>query len=186
MKGLFFTAALSLLLGSSANAQIATTTALVGTVTDASGKVVPDANVTAVNTGTRDTYKSTTNELGYYNIQFVRVGAYDLTVTRPGFQTYKTTGIQVETNQIVRNDVVLKVGELVETVTVEATTPAIKTDDASVSEIVGTRDVADLPLNGRDPSRLAISTPGAVGASAAWFSRCATSCDRRSDVSSDR
>src|SRR5213593_4558211 len=110
MNRLFFVAALSFLLGSSAKAQIATTTALVGTVTDASGKVVPGATVTAVNTGTRDTYTTTTNEQGYYNIQFVRVGTYDLTVTQPGFQTYKykATGIQVETNQIVRNDVVLK------------------------------------------------------------------------------
>src|SRR5438034_933325 len=52
MNRLFFAAALSLLLGSGANAQIATTTALVGTVTDTSGKVVPGATVTAVNTGT--------------------------------------------------------------------------------------------------------------------------------------
>ncbi len=83
-------------------------------------------------------------------------------MTQPGFQTYKATGIQVDINQVVRNEVVLKVGELAETVTVEATTPAIKTDDASVSEIVGIRDVADLPLNGRDPLRLALSTPGVI------------------------
>ena len=60
------------LLTTSVWAQLASQTALVGTVTDSDGLAVPGAQVTAVNTGTRDTYEATTNAEGYYNIQFVR------------------------------------------------------------------------------------------------------------------
>ena len=144
------------------SAQIATTTALVGTVTDPSGNVVPGAAVAAVNIATGDTYNAATNEAGYYNIQFVRIGTYEITVKQPGFQTFRATKIEVSTNQVVRTDVVLQVGELVQTVDVESVSIAIKTDDATVGEILNTRSVADLPLNGRDPLRLALTTPGVV------------------------
>ncbi|HEY2014233.1 MAG TPA: carboxypeptidase-like regulatory domain-containing protein, partial [Bryobacteraceae bacterium] len=70
-----------------AAAQIATTTSLVGTVIDASGKTVPGAKVTAVKTGPHDTYSGVTGDQGYYNLQFVAVGDYTLTVEQPGFQT---------------------------------------------------------------------------------------------------
>jgi hypothetical protein len=143
-----------------AYAQLATTTALVGTVTDTTGKTVPGAKVTAINISTHDTYSAVTNEQGYYNIQFVAVGTYDLTIEQPGFQVSKVTGVQVDINQVVRNDVTLKVGNLVESVTVQAIAPAIKTDDATISEIIPTRSVAELPLNGRDPMSLAVTTPG--------------------------
>jgi hypothetical protein len=160
MMRLFTAVTISIFLLCSASAQIATTTALVGTVTDTSGKTVPGAKVTAVNTGTHDTYTALTSEQGFYNIQFVAVGTYDLTVEQAGFQVSKITGIQVDINQTVRNDVTLKVGNIVESVTVQASAPVIKTDDATVSEIIATRSVADLPLNGRDPMQLAITTPG--------------------------
>src|SRR5437667_4883706 len=162
MKRFLASVSLFALLGATASAQIATTTALVGTITDASGNTVPNAKVTAVNTGTRDTYNSITNEQGFYNIQFIALGDYNLTVEQPGFQGFKVAGIHVNINQVVRTDVVLKVGNVVESVTVQATVGAIKTDDATVSEIITTRDVSDLPLNGRDPMMLATTIPGVI------------------------
>jgi hypothetical protein len=146
----------------SAAGQIATTTSLVGTITDPSGNVIANAAVTAVNTGTGDTYNTTTNEQGYYSIQFIRLGSYDLTVKQQGFQTFTKKGVHVDVNQIVRNDIQLQVGSVTETINVEAVAPSIKTDDASVSEIINERAVADLPLNGRDPLKLAITTPGVI------------------------
>src|SRR5262249_17018436 len=89
-------------------------------------------------------------------------GKYDLTVQRSGFQTHKPTEIEVNVNEIVRTDVVLKIGELLQTITVESSPAPIKTDEAAVSEIINMRDVADLPLNGRDPLRLATSVPGVL------------------------
>ncbi|MBV8818401.1 MAG: carboxypeptidase regulatory-like domain-containing protein, partial [Acidobacteriaceae bacterium] len=143
----------------SAYAQLATTTSLVGTVSDSSGRVIPQAQVTAIETGSDTRYAAITNDQGFYSIEFIRVGTYNVTVSQPGFQTTTKTGIQVDINQTVRTDMVLNIGKVSESVTVEATATAIKTDDATVSEVLGTRAVAELPLNGRDPLQLAITTP---------------------------
>jgi hypothetical protein len=107
-----------LLLTTSAWAQLASQTALVGTITDSDGLAVPGAQVVAVNAGTRDTYEATTNAEGYYNIQFVRTGTYEISVTLTGFQTSRVTGIEVASNQVVRTNVVMKVGQLNESITV--------------------------------------------------------------------
>jgi hypothetical protein len=150
------------LFAASLYAQLATTTSLVGTVTDSSGKVIPNAKVTAVETGTLDTHSTLTNDVGYYAIDFVRVGTYNITVEQPGFQRVTKTGIQVDINQTVRTDIILSVGAVSQSVTVEAMVAAIKTDDAAVSEIISSRNVAELPLNGRDPMQLARTTPGVI------------------------
>jgi hypothetical protein len=150
------------LLASSASAQIATTTSLVGTITDASGKAVPGAAVTAVETQTHDSHSTVTNEQGYYSIDFVRVGIYDVSAQAAGFEKVTKSGIHVEINQVVRADITLVVGSVTQSVTVVAEVTAIKTDDATVSEVLSTRNVADLPLNGRDPMMLAVTTPGVV------------------------
>src|SRR4051812_18673659 len=118
MRNILAVACLSMSLAGIGGAQIATTTALVGTVTDASGKTVPGAKVSATNVGTRDVYRTTATEQGYYNIQFVAVGDYDIVVEQPGFQTARITGAHVAINQVVRNDVALKIGNVVESVTV--------------------------------------------------------------------
>ena len=100
--------AFGVLLATNAAAQLATQTAIVGTVTDSSGSVVPGAAVTAVNVGTQDRYEAVTNEQGQYNMQFVRMGKYEITVTLAGFQTFKATGVDVGNNQVVRRDAVLQ------------------------------------------------------------------------------
>jgi hypothetical protein len=154
--------ALSALFAATSSAQLATTTSLVGTVTDSTGKSVQNAKVTAVETSTLDTYTMTTNEQGYYSREFVRVGVYSITVEQPGFQKVTKTGIQVNINQNVRTDFSLAVGAITQSVTVAAEVTAIKTDDATVSESISTRAVADMPLNGRNPMMLALFTPGVL------------------------
>jgi len=158
----FLAASIAVFLIVCAHAQLATTTALVGTVTDTSGQTVPGAKVTAVNRDTDDTYTTMTNDQGYYNIQFVHVGIYNIIVEKAGFQKLEKVGVQVDINEIVRTDVTLPVGTISQSVTVEATATAIKTDDATVSEILSTRAVSELPLNGRDVMQLAVTTPGVL------------------------
>ena len=153
---------LGLLLASSAAAQLASQTALVGTVTDIGNLVVPGAQVMAVNAGTKDTYSATTNSEGYYNIQFVRAGTYEITISLAGFQTYKATGVEVANNQVVRTNAVLKVGGLTESVNVEANAQVLTTDSAVVSETIGKRAIVELPLNGRNVWNLAATTPGVL------------------------
>src|SRR5207249_9903177 len=116
MRRISLSSMFGLLFAASAWAQLASQTALVGTVTDSSGLVVPGAQVVAINAGTRDTYEATTNAEGYYNIQFVRTGTYEISVTLTGFQTSRVTGIEVASNQVARTNVVMKVGQLNESI----------------------------------------------------------------------
>ncbi len=154
---------LCLLLTTNAWAQLASQTALVGTVTDSGGLVVPGAQVVAVNTGTKDTYEATTNTEGYYHIPFVRPGKYEITITIPSFQTFKTVGVEVATNQVVRTNATLQVGGVSESVNVSADSQIIDTDRATVSETIGARAIVELPLSGRNVWSLASTTPGVLG-----------------------
>ena len=164
LRRLMVALGLSLLVASSAGAQLASQTALVGTVSDSGGLVLPGAQVVAVNLGTKDTYETTTNGEGYYNIQFVRPGSYEITFTLAGFQTFKTTGVEVATNQVVRTNATLQPGGVTETVNVEAEAQVLNTDSATVAETVGERAIRELPLNGRNVWNLAATTPGVVSA----------------------
>jgi Carboxypeptidase regulatory-like domain len=152
-----------LLLATTASAQLASQTALVGTVTDSGGLVVPGARVEAMNTGTKDTYEATTSAEGYYYIPFVRPGKYDITISIPSFQTFKVTGVEVATNQVVRTNATLQVGAVTESVNVSAEAQVLDTDRATVSATIGTRAIVELPLSGRNVWSLASTTPGVLG-----------------------
>ena len=154
--------ALCLLLATPAAAQLASQTGLVGNVTDAGGGVLPGATVTAVNVGTQATLAGVTNEAGVYQFNAVPLGRYEITITLQGFQTFKATNIEVGGNQVVRQDAVLSVGELSETVTVEAANTTLQTDRAAVSQTVEARAVVDLPSSGRNVWQLAATTPGVL------------------------
>ena len=154
---------LACLLATSAWAQLASQTALVGTVTDSEGLAIPRAPIVAVNLGTNDTYEAITNEQGYYHIQFVRPGRYEVSLTMTGFIPSKTTGVEVATNQVVRTDIKLQVGNLAETVTVEAKAQVLDTDRPTVSATINQEAIVQLPLNGRNVWSLAATTPGVLG-----------------------
>src|SRR5687767_5259835 len=142
-----------------ASAQLASQTALVGTVTDSGGGVLPGATVVAVNTGTKDTYEATTNTQGQYNIQFVRPGRYDITVSMQGFQASRTTGIELTTNQIVRTNAALQVGAVSEEVLVEARAAVLATDQATVSDTIDAQQLTELPSRGRNVWQMAEIAP---------------------------
>ncbi len=157
-----FLLVLGLFLTDSAFAQLASQTALVGTVTDSGGLAVPGAQVVAVNVGTKDTYETVTGEDGNYNIQFVRTGKYEITVSLAGFQSFKATGVQVATNQVVRTNAVLQVGAVTESVNVTASAILLSTDSATISESISERAIVDLPVSGRNVWQLAGTTPGVL------------------------
>ena len=154
---------IAMLFTASAWAQLASQTALVGTVLDTGGLVVPGAQVVAVNVGTSDTYEATTNSDGQYYLQFVRPGRYEIAVTMQGFKPYKVTGIELATNQTVRTDVRLDVGAMAETVTVEAKAQVLDTDRPTVSATINEKAIVELPLPGRNVWNLASTTPGVLG-----------------------
>ena len=153
---------IGLLLASNAAAQLASQTALVGTVSDSGGLAIPGAQVVAVNTGTKDTYETVTNDQGQYNIQFVRTGNYEISVTLQGFQTFKATGVVVGTNQVVRTNATLQPGGVNETINIVAEAQVLNTDSATVSETIGERAIKELPIPGRNVFNLAATTPGVL------------------------
>ena len=155
--------ALACLLATSAWAQLASQTALVGTVTDSEGLALPRAPVVAVSLDTHDTYEAITNDRGYYHIQFVRPGRYEISVTMTGFNPSKTIGVEVATNQVVRTDIKLQMGNLAESVTVEAKAQVLDTDRPTVSTTINKEAIVQLPLNGRNVWNLAATTPGVLG-----------------------
>ncbi len=149
-------------LTAAALAQQASITSLVGRVTDANGAAIPSASVTAANGATGESYSATTNVEGLYSLPSVRIGTYTITATAPGFGTLVHDNVLVQINQVVRTDFELPVGQVTEKVTVLAAPPPIATDDASISEVLDTKVVTEIPLNGRDVLRAATITPGVI------------------------
>src|SRR3954471_9564338 len=147
---------------SSALAQLASTTSLVGNVGDQGGAAMAGVQVVAVNEGTAEKISTVTSSEGYYSFQFVKVGTYTITASQAGFQTLTKASIRVETNQTVRTDFAMTVGRVTEKVMVTAEQPPLSTDDATLSEIVSTKATVDLPVSGRNALRLAAITPGVL------------------------
>ena len=151
-----------LLAASACSAQVANNTALVGTVTDSSGGVVAGAKVIGVDRATKVAYTGTTNGQGFYQIQFVQPGTYDVTVEQAGYSKTVASGVLVTLNLSVRTDVELKPGSESTEVTVSADTPALSTDDAVVGETLRADQVANLPIAGRRVLELASTNPSII------------------------
>jgi hypothetical protein len=135
------------------------TARLQGTVTDAQGNAVLGAavNVTSLETGRLST--ATTNELGYYTVSALPPGNYRVDVEQKGFKKVSRT-LELQVAQLGVSDFQLAVGEVTETVTVEAGSPVIDSQDSAIGEVIEGRQVTELPLNGRNFSQLATLVPG--------------------------
>ena len=157
--GSFLTA---LILAAPSFAQLATNTSIVGKVADTTGAAIHEAQVTARNQETGETLNTTSTEIGTYEFQFLKAGVYTVTVHKPGFSTTSQKDIALSANQTARADFSLNVGAVDTTVEITADIPPIKTDDASVSELISTKATTELPLNGRNPIKLAATTPGVI------------------------
>ena len=135
-------------------------TAIVGTVTDNSGAVIPGASVTVLSVATGIAKKAVTAATGEYGVTYLSPGNYDLTVSAPGFASSQQKGIVLQINQQARINVALKAGGAEQTVEVQATQPLLQSEDSSLGVVVGTESAENLPLNGRRFDDLAILTPG--------------------------
>jgi hypothetical protein len=136
------------------------TARLQGTITDMQNAAVGGANLTVTSTSTGRTVSATTNELGYYTISALPAGHYRVEVTLKGFKKVSPElGLQVA--QIGVADFQLTLGEVTESITVEAGSPVIDLADSAIDEVVESRQVTELPLNGRKFTQLATLVPGA-------------------------
>src|SRR4051812_41946025 len=132
-----------------------TTGVISGTVVDASGAIVPGADVRIRSEDTGFARAVQTGELGDYRIPFVPVGVYDITVQRQGFKTQLQKSIRAEILQTRTVNFTLEVGATTETVNVEAYAPLLETETSQAGTVIKTEQVSRLPLNVRQFMQLA-------------------------------
>ena len=129
--------------------------AITGAVQDASGAVVPNADVTLLNTDQGITSQTKSNASGIYTFSPVRAGHYSITVTAQGFAKTPQKNLTLSVAQTLQVNVALKLGGTTETVEVNTTPPQLQTEEASVGQVVSGQEVNNLPLNGRNFTFLA-------------------------------
>ena len=135
------------------------TASVLGYVRDASGAVVPRATVTLINQGTQTQVHLTTGDGGSFEFTDVKPGQYRVTSQAAGFDLSTTEPFTVQVNARQRVDVSLRVGAS-DTVTVTDAASLLDTDDSERGQVIGTREVENLPLNGRAYADLAALVPG--------------------------
>ena len=136
------------------------TAAISGTVTDSSGAAIGGATVQVKNTGTSLTQTAISDELGRFRFPDLSIGEYVVQASNAGFQTVVHQGITltVGSNPVV--DFTLPVGETVQTVTVAAEISAVETQSTAFGALVESKQITDLPLNGRNFTQLLTLAPG--------------------------
>lgn len=137
---------------------------ILGTVTDPSGAVVSNCRVTvtAVETGISRTALCNSN--GYYVVPSLQPTRYSVTVTAPGFATLTRQSIVLQANQPLTVDLKLSIGKSNQTVTVNTAAVQVNTTTATLSQVIGSDRVVELPLNGRNAATLTTLVAGAVTA----------------------
>lgn len=137
---------------------------VLGTVTDSQGAVVPGAKVTVKNVNTGLERTTQTSPDGSYAIPELPIGTYTITVNQSGFQTSVTTSVAVDVAGERRVDVALKPGQVSETVQVSGESlPVVETTNDTLGGVLTQQDVKDLPINGRDYTKLIFLNPGVAG-----------------------
>jgi carboxypeptidase family protein len=135
---------------------------ITGTIKDASGAVMAGAKVKVTNEKTNFTRETTTGDTGDYVFPLLPVGVYTISAEQPGFKQSKQSDITLLVNQTMRINLELAVGEVTQTVDVQATAAAIDSETAGIGQSVTQRQVVDLPLNGRNFLSLLFIGNGAV------------------------
>jgi hypothetical protein len=137
---------------------------VIGNVFDQQGGLVPDAHVTVTNTATGIARSTKTNKDGYFEVLDLPIGSYNVTVEHEGFNKAVTQQQKLQINQSLRFDIILKVGTTSQTVTVEAQVSGVETVSPTLGQSVTSRQLVNLPLNGRDVMDLALLQPGVTEA----------------------
>jgi Carboxypeptidase regulatory-like domain len=133
-----------------------------GTVTDATGAAIPDASVQVTNLANGLTRTAVANSSGFYTITELPPGQYSIRVSKTSFATVVQEHLELLVNQNLQADYTLKVGDVTERVEVSAAPPVLETANATLGQVIGSKQVVDLPLNGRQFTQLVLLTPGAA------------------------
>ena len=136
---------------------------LTGQVVDATGAAVPGAQVSASNLETGAERSTVTSEQGSFTIPALPPGNYAVAVNKEGFRAVLREGVRLEVNQTARINFQLEVGAVTDTIEVTEAAPLIESDTSSIGQVIETKAIVDLPLNGRNFVQLAILAPGVTG-----------------------
>ncbi|MBV9504868.1 MAG: carboxypeptidase regulatory-like domain-containing protein [Acidobacteriia bacterium] len=140
---------------------------VVGSVADPSHSAVSSAVVTLTHLATGATTPVVTGERGEYRTPPLRIGEYAITVEATGFKRINQRGLVLEIGDVRQLDFVLEVGQISETVDVEAAAPLLQSADAAVGTVINNQQIEDLPLNGRDYLQLAALSSGTIPSTSA-------------------
>jgi hypothetical protein len=145
--------------------QQASDAVVVGLVSDSSGAVVQGAVITLTHLATGSAIQARTDERGQYRTPPLRIGAYSVAIEAPGFKRFQEKGLELSIGDIRQLNTSLEVGQISETVDVEASAPLLETSDSTVGTVINNKQIADLPLNGRDYLQLAALSSGTIASS---------------------
>ena len=138
---------------------------LSGTVRDASGAVVPQTTLTVKNVSTGGVTTTVSDGSGNYIFPSLPPATYILSAEKSGFNTTEISSITLAVYEKSTIDVVLRVGQVRQTVEVKGASPLVSTTSASVGTLIGERETLDLPLNARRTSALALLVPAVANTS---------------------
>ena len=138
-----------------AHAQVSTGT-ITGSVTDGSGAVIPNAEITVKHLGTSESRVVRSNDRGEFTAAFLRVGDHSLTAVAQGFKSALVQPLTVRVDQTIAVPIRLEVGLLTQTVEVDARTPLLDAATSSVGQVIENKKIVDLPLNGRNAFALGL------------------------------
>jgi hypothetical protein len=127
---------------------------ITGVVKDKSGSVIPGAMVVIKNVQTGAKLTATTDQDGLFTFPVLSVGQYQVDVTVDGFQPYKKTGLAIEINSALVLDVILQIKEQDQSIVVTEGTAQIETTDTQLGQVLGSKKVTEIPLNGRSYTEL--------------------------------
>lgn len=136
-----------------------------GRALDAMGALVPDVKVTAMNIATGIATTAVTTQDGTYVFQQLAIGDYKLTAEKQGFRTFAVARIHVDVNEVYEQDLKMEVGQLSETVTVEASSIQVNTSTPQLGGVLDANEIVNMPLINRNWINLQQTQPGVVSAS---------------------
>jgi Carboxypeptidase regulatory-like domain/TonB dependent receptor len=135
---------------------------VVGTVTDPSNSALRDAAVTLINAGTNDRRRTQTGTDGSYQFLNLTPGNYKVEAELTGFKRITVDKVEVTVASAVRADVAMQLGDVTQSIEVATTAALLQTENANLSQVVETREVQELPVNGRNILNLIGLSPGVV------------------------
>ena len=135
---------------------------VVGTVTDPSGAALRGANITLTNTATGERRQAQSSDEGDYQFLNLVPGKYRVEVEQQGFKKSTRESVEVSVSGTVRADIPMQLGDVTQAIEVQAIAPLLQTENANLSQVINSRSVEELPLNGRNILNLTALVPGVV------------------------